>query len=83
MARRKKDKVENLVSQLIKNELEAQLTKMVRKAKRKAVREAGKLNEVLQLEYRPDGGFVEAEVIESQASEVEQPEVKKTDGDQG
>jgi hypothetical protein len=77
MAKRKKDKVENLVGQLIKNEVEAQLAKMVRKAKAKALREAGKLNEVLRLEYHKNEGFVEAEVIEPQTSGVEQTEGKK------
>jgi hypothetical protein len=62
--RKKRDRVENLVSQLIKNELEAQLAKMVRKAQRRATREAGKLNDTLRLEYRKDEGFVDAEYRE-------------------
>jgi len=33
MARKKKSRVEDLIGQLIRNELEAQLTKIVRKAK--------------------------------------------------
>ncbi len=83
MTKRKKDKVEDLVGQLIRNELESQLAKMVRRAKKKAAREAGKLNEMLQLEYHKGEGFVEAEYQESKPSEAEQPEVKKTNGDQG
>ncbi|NIO20901.1 MAG: hypothetical protein GTN76_09225 [Candidatus Aenigmarchaeota archaeon] len=61
---RKKDKVENLVAQPIRSEVESQLAKMVRKAKKRAAKEAGKLDELLRLEYDRDGGFVEAEVIE-------------------
>jgi len=84
MAKGKKDKVENLVAQLIRSELEGQLAKMVRKAKRKALREASKLGETLKLEYHKDEGFVEAEYQEVQASEVEHQEVKKTeDSSQG
>ena len=61
---KKKSRVEGLVSQLIRSELENQLAKMVQKARRKAARQAGKLNEMLQLEYRKDEGFVEAEYEE-------------------
>lgn len=81
MGRKKKTKVEDLVGQLIKNELEAQLSRMVRKARKRATREAGRLNEMLQLEYRKDEGFVEAEIIEPESPESpqeEKAEVKKT-----
>ena len=77
MAKRKKSTVENLVNQLIKNELEGRLAKMVRKSRRKASREAGKLNDMLRLEYHRDEGFVEAEIIEPQAVEDEDQEQKK------
>jgi hypothetical protein len=43
----------------------------VRKAKRKAAREAGKLNDVLRLEYRRDSGFVDAEYQEVSDREEE------------
>ncbi len=78
---KKKGKVEDLVGQLIRNELEAQLSRMVRKAKKKAFREASKLTEVLRLEYHKDEGFVEAEYAEDQPSEREEIEIKKTEGD--
>ncbi len=79
MAKRKKDKIEDLVGQLIWHELEAQLFRMVTKAKKKAFREANKLNEVLRLEYHRNEGFEihEAEVIEP--LEEENQEVKKTE----
>jgi len=82
MARRKKkSKVENLVNELIRNELEAQLSRIVRKARKKAAKEAGKLNDMLRLEYRKDEGFVDAEVVNLPEEEIE--EVKKTeDGSQ-
>jgi len=64
MAKRKRDKVEQLVGELIKNELEAQPARMVRKARRKAGREVGKLNDMLRLEYRKDEGFVDADYQE-------------------
>jgi len=69
MAKRKKGKVEDLVGQLIKNELEAQLSRMVRKARKRATREAGKLNEMLQLEYHKDEGFVDADYREMPGEE--------------
>jgi len=69
MAKKKRDKVKQFVGELIKNELEAQLAKMVRKARKKASKEAGKLNNMLRLEYRKDEGFVDAEVIEGFAEE--------------
>ncbi|MFX0198037.1 MAG: hypothetical protein ACFFCW_18105 [Candidatus Hodarchaeota archaeon] len=78
MARkRRKNKVEDLIGQLIKSELEAQLSRMVRKARKKAIREAGKLNGMLRLEYRKDEGFVDAEVIDGFP---EKEEEKKDDG---
>jgi len=69
MAKKKRDKVEQLVGELIKNELEAQLARMVRKARRKAGREAGKLNDMLQLEYWKDSGFVDADYQEGSDGE--------------
>ncbi|MFX0199213.1 MAG: hypothetical protein ACFFCW_24080 [Candidatus Hodarchaeota archaeon] len=76
MAKKKgmKDRVEGLIEELIRNELQAQLSKMVWKARKRAVREAGKLNEIPQLEYHKDQGFIEAEVIENSQT----GEVKKT-----
>ena len=64
MGKRKRDKVEQLVGQLIKSELEAQLSRLVRKARKKANREASKLNDTLRLEYREGEGFVDAEYHE-------------------
>jgi hypothetical protein len=78
MAKRKKgDRVGDLVNELIRNELEAQLSRMVRKARKKATREAGKLNNMLRLEYHKGEGFVDAEIIERFP---EKEEEKKDDG---
>jgi len=81
MAKKKKDKVEQLVGQLIKNELEAQLSRMVRKARKRAGREAGKLNDMLRLEYRKDEGFVDAEVVEDLHEEVKKSQEPLDEGE--
>jgi len=82
MAKKKKDKVEQLVGQLIKSELETQLSRLVRKAKRKALREAGKLNDMLQLTYTKDDGFIDAEVVEDLHEEVKKSEVSLAEGEE-
>jgi hypothetical protein len=65
MVRRKKnDKVETLVKQLIHSEIERHLVKAIRKSRKRVTRETGKLREVFQLEYHRDSGFVDAEYQE-------------------
>lgn len=83
MAKKGKTRVEDLVGQLIQNELEGQLSRMVKKAKKRAVRESAKLKEYLQLPYVRDE-VIEAEVVEEQPAEGENPSIKKTpfDGQQ-
>ena len=63
---KKQGKMEKLVSELIKSELEAQLAKMVRRSRKRANREAQKLNDTLMLTYDENRGFsdIDAEVIE-------------------
>jgi hypothetical protein len=80
MARRKKEKVEDLIGQLIQSELERELTKQVKRAKTKAVRQAAKLREYLQLPYVRDDEVVEAEVVE-QSADNEDSTLKKTSPD--
>jgi hypothetical protein len=77
---KKKDKVESLVAQLIRSELEGQLTKMVRKAKKQATRETEKLHETLRLEYHKKEGFVEAEYQEVKPEEDEDSELEASQG---
>jgi len=72
MVKRKRDKVEDLVGQLIQSELERELTKRVKRAKAKAVRQSAKLREFLQLPYVRDDEVVEAEVIEPQPADGEE-----------
>jgi len=79
MAKRKRDKVEQLVGQLIKSELETQLSRLVRKAKRKALRETGKFNDMLRLEYHKEEGFTEAEIIDEPPEMEKVEELKKTE----
>lgn len=81
MAKKKKERTEALVAQLIRHELEAQLSKLVRKAKRKVNRESGKLNDMLRLEYHGGEGFgfTEAEIIDEPHTMEEVEEVKKTE----
>ena len=76
--RKTRDKVEDLVGQLIQSELERELTKRVRRAKAKAVRQSAKLREYLQLPYVRDDDVVEAEVIEQQSADNEDSTLKKT-----
>ena len=79
--RKTRDKVEDLVGQLIQSELERELTKRVRRAKAKAVRQSAKLREYLQLPYVRDDDVVEAEVIEQQSADNEDSTLKKTSFD--
>lgn len=76
--RKTRDKVEDLVGQLIQSELERELAKRVRRAKAKAVRQSAKLREYLQLPYVRDDDVVEAEVIEQQSVDNEDSTLKKT-----
>jgi len=79
--RKTRDKVEDLVGQLIQSELERELTKRVKRAKAKAVRQSAKLREYLQLPYVRDDDVVEAEVIEQQSVDNEDSTLKKTSFD--